>query len=934
MRPQEWDFSEKEGMEMKNFIIKSLVISLSALSFPVSLHAARGAEVQAPPPPSFPDTTPPSNSSEEETDVPSSGAETSGATPAQGGGLVAQAQNAANAMANHVADHPIPYAVKGAVLGTGALVAAGVGAYGIKKVMKWKGFAKKRERMVREAEEEKKKQGVEEEGKKELEKEEKKEKIKTFEKDWAEKQEDFINGKYQLDGIRVFFAARGYGEEGLTKLMAKFKDEAKERRKDHLKNHLLEEFKNNPSLLVPGTSRNGLMRALIGNLDTAGFDAEERKTISNQVLKEAKEEVARTRREKEAAVLSKFLKTLPDYPQELSSSSVNELRGASKKSLLHHAIKKNNLEALNALLKYPGIDREIKNRNGETPLAYAVRSKTPQEFFIKYKKEGDPKDLSSLKALIKAGADLNSRNKNQDGSINVTPLMIAMYSVPDVSKVLIEAGADPHLKDSRGWTILNHAISAQNRDLVQLLLQRKDISLNHQTLASKSTPFQMAETIGLTKIAEDLKEAEDLRKKDGQQTTDNKEKGGEKKEKEKKKLEENEKIVVDEKKEKVKGKEKEGEKEKKATDSPVLPNRAKTVIDEESIWKNNGGYEKRLEEIRGFYETVKKYKGVELENAVSAFKEKKKEERKKELLKQYENLRLGMRTEKLKKDLLTAGFSEKESTDIVGTASKARNLKRAEKEAEKLRGKSWAAGDAPEEIQKKVKGLYIEGKYTLKGIEEFYRGRVSNDQELAVLMEKFKKEIKKERKNFLLKKFKDPSEFSLMKTKKLEKKLNEAGFSEKKSTNIADTALKAREADAQAKLKKEQFVQGNDDFVNRNKNKEKVVGEGSLRQTKKPAAGGGPSSMQERLKQDREKTIEVQKRFGERSSSEVKNIPTEVKNLPAGKGKEVKPKREEIIPYRQLHGNKIAAKSNPDYKLSFSQSLISQEQRVKNKGVF
>jgi ankyrin repeat protein len=75
-------------------------------------------------------------------------------------------------------------------------------------------------------------------------------------------------------------------------------------------------------------------------------------------------------------------------------------------------------------------------------------------------------DTAKMASLLKLGADPNKR----DELSQMTPLMAA-ESLP-VAKILIDAGADPHIRDRAGRTALHHA--AKTRDgaaIIELLVR-------------------------------------------------------------------------------------------------------------------------------------------------------------------------------------------------------------------------------------------------------------------------------------------------------------------------------------------------------------------------------------------------------------------------------------------------------------------------------
>ena len=123
---------------------------------------------------------------------------------------------------------------------------------------------------------------------------------------------------------------------------------------------------------------------------------------------------------------------------------------------LMYAVRVSTLEVITALIE-AGADVNARNYESFTfyssPLNIAIHFRTPQAgwFFNSY-----PEFVA---ALIKAGADVNARDKDWE-----TPLMHAAYSNsnPKLITALVEAGAELNTKDKNGMTALMHAAGSKN----------------------------------------------------------------------------------------------------------------------------------------------------------------------------------------------------------------------------------------------------------------------------------------------------------------------------------------------------------------------------------------------------------------------------------------------------------------------------------------
>jgi ankyrin repeat protein len=130
-------------------------------------------------------------------------------------------------------------------------------------------------------------------------------------------------------------------------------------------------------------------------------------------------------------------------------ANVNEQDRAGSRTALHWAAKNGNREALAALVDAKA-DPNIKDRQGRTPLWGAV--------------ENSPE---VTKYLIEKGADVNARD-----TVNATPLLWAAgFGRPETVSLLLENKADVKAVDDNGWTALIWAAGIGQPQTVDLLVK-------------------------------------------------------------------------------------------------------------------------------------------------------------------------------------------------------------------------------------------------------------------------------------------------------------------------------------------------------------------------------------------------------------------------------------------------------------------------------
>jgi uncharacterized protein len=162
------------------------------------------------------------------------------------------------------------------------------------------------------------------------------------------------------------------------------------------------------------------------------------------------------------------------------------------------AIQARSYEVFDYLLK-KGANVKVKNKEEMTPvmlLAYTYNNK-------------DKESQNRVMALIKAGVDVNERNKSGQ-----TALMIAVNNrSKEMMRTLLENGADPSIEDKNGSSILNYAISdpeslkifldkgadpnvtVQGQPLLHRAVMQNDMTLQ-LLLANKKTDLNIKSTNG------------------------------------------------------------------------------------------------------------------------------------------------------------------------------------------------------------------------------------------------------------------------------------------------------------------------------------------------------------------------------------------------------------------------------------------------------
>lgn len=179
---------------------------------------------------------------------------------------------------------------------------------------------------------------------------------------------------------------------------------------------------------------------------------------------------------------------------------------------------------LHDLVVYPGVAEEVKqllkkgadvhrqNKEGNTPLHLAAGPDLAdgQIFSTPTGKIYDPtrevetismRDVNVVKALLGYTMDVDTKNNAGE-----TPIYRAIgYGYFDIVELLLEEGAaDVNVQDNDGDTPLHLAALSNKEDIVELLLPRAKTTIKNNY---GETPFDIAQRLGYTKIAELLKSA-------------------------------------------------------------------------------------------------------------------------------------------------------------------------------------------------------------------------------------------------------------------------------------------------------------------------------------------------------------------------------------------------------------------------------------------
>jgi ankyrin repeat protein len=157
---------------------------------------------------------------------------------------------------------------------------------------------------------------------------------------------------------------------------------------------------------------------------------------------------------------------------------VNTPNAAGESALLL-AVRESSLKVIDVLIKAPKIKIETRSAQDESPLMLAAIMGMTEVCRLLIAADADvnkPGWTALHYAASKGHLDImnllleNHAYIDADSPNGTTPLMMAaQYGTPAGVKLLLDAGADHHLKNSLGLTALDFATQAERPDAVKLL---------------------------------------------------------------------------------------------------------------------------------------------------------------------------------------------------------------------------------------------------------------------------------------------------------------------------------------------------------------------------------------------------------------------------------------------------------------------------------
>lgn len=196
--------------------------------------------------------------------------------------------------------------------------------------------------------------------------------------------------------------------------------------------------------------------------------------------------------------------------------------GPMKETLIHYAVGRGDPEVLDTLLSYGGSDLDIRNKAGNTAFHCALMSKDQAlaSLLVNEGADIDVKDptghtplhlaltrrhLNVAQMLIEQGCRLNVLNPLGESELHVA---MNAKALPIIQMLLARnANMNAHSVDPKIGSPLHYAVRTRDAQFVQTVLQQ---GLNQSDLTIRDefdrTPLEDAENLGLTEIAEIIRE--------------------------------------------------------------------------------------------------------------------------------------------------------------------------------------------------------------------------------------------------------------------------------------------------------------------------------------------------------------------------------------------------------------------------------------------
>ncbi|GBG60914.1 hypothetical protein CBR_g16035 [Chara braunii] len=162
----------------------------------------------------------------------------------------------------------------------------------------------------------------------------------------------------------------------------------------------------------------------------------------------------------------------------VSVAALLESRNVEGQTVLHTAAMRGFTEIVELILEHPEADVEAQDKDGDTPIFFAVASGM----------------VECLQALAKKGADVNARLK--DGLGPTVAVVCAFHGHPDCMRELLLEGADPNTVDDEGATVLHRAVAKGHTECAVVVLENGGCRSMAIPNAKGMTPLHLCASTG------------------------------------------------------------------------------------------------------------------------------------------------------------------------------------------------------------------------------------------------------------------------------------------------------------------------------------------------------------------------------------------------------------------------------------------------------